>query len=109
MMGRQDDDQDHLFYQFNLDELVPEDHLLRYVDRVLDLKGLRSHLAPFYSHTGRPSIPRCFSPSFRAFHLRCDLPGESDLDRVCPSRSGNPGQAPLSTNARRDLRTYSCQ
>ena len=56
MMGRQDDDQDHLFYQFNLDELVPEDHLLRYVDRVLDLKGLRSHLAPFYSHTGRPSI-----------------------------------------------------
>ena len=55
-MGRQDDDQDQLFYQFNLDELVPEDHLLRYVDRVLDLKGLRAHLAPFYSHTGRPSI-----------------------------------------------------
>jgi len=56
MMGRQDDDQDQLFYQFNLDELVPEDHLLRYIHRVLDLKGLRAHLAPFYSHTGRPSI-----------------------------------------------------
>ncbi len=56
MMGRQDDDQDQLFYQFNLDELVPEDHLLRYIDRVLDLQGLRDHLAPFYSHTGRPSI-----------------------------------------------------
>ena len=56
MMGRQGDDQDQLFYQFNLDELVPEDHLLRYIHRVLDLKGLRAHLAPFYSHTGRPSI-----------------------------------------------------
>ncbi len=56
MMGREDDDQDQLFYQFNLDELVPEDHLLRYIDRVLDLKGLRAHLGPFYSHTGRPSI-----------------------------------------------------
>ena len=53
MMGRQDDDHDQLFYQFNLDELVPEDHLLRYIDRVLDLKRLREHLAPFYSHTGR--------------------------------------------------------
>lgn len=56
MMGRQNDDQDRLFYEFNLDELVPEDHLLRYIDQVLDLKGLREHLAPFYSHTGRPSI-----------------------------------------------------
>ena len=56
MMGRHDDDQDRLFYEFDLDELVPEDHLLRYIDRVLDFKGLREHLAPFYSHTGRPSI-----------------------------------------------------
>jgi transposase len=32
------------------------DHLLRGIDRFLDLTELRQHLAPFYSHTGRPSI-----------------------------------------------------
>jgi transposase len=32
------------------------DHLLRGIDRFLDLSELRRHLAPFYSHTGRPSI-----------------------------------------------------
>src|SRR5436853_102652 len=45
-----------LFYSFNLDDHVPTDHLLRGIDRVLDLGELRGHLAPFYSHTGRPSI-----------------------------------------------------
>jgi hypothetical protein len=56
MMGRQDKGQDQLFYQFNLDELVPQDHLLRHIDRVLDLSGLREHLAPYYSTMGRPSV-----------------------------------------------------
>lgn len=55
-MGRQDEGQDQLFYQFNLDELVPQDHLLRHIDRVLDLSGLREHLAPYYSTMGRPSV-----------------------------------------------------
>ena len=56
MMGSQNDGQDQFLYNFRLTDYVPEDHLLRQIDRVLDLKGLRSHLAPFYSHTGRPSI-----------------------------------------------------
>ncbi len=56
MMGNNDKPQDELFYAFNLDEIVPQDHLLRDIDRVLDLSNLRGHLAPFYSHTGRPSI-----------------------------------------------------
>ncbi|HEY0766788.1 MAG TPA: transposase, partial [Steroidobacteraceae bacterium] len=56
MMGRQADDQDRLFYSFNLDTHIPADHLLRGIDRFLDLDELRNHLAPFYSHTGRPSI-----------------------------------------------------
>ena len=55
MMGRSTV-QDQLFYAFNLDDHVPRDHLLRGVDRFLDLSELRQHLAPFYSHTGRPSI-----------------------------------------------------
>lgn len=56
MMGQQTGVQDKLFYSFNLDDHVPRSHLLRSVDRFFDLGDLRKHLAPFYSHTGRPSI-----------------------------------------------------
>ena len=44
------------FYQFDLEAMVLRDHLLRGTARFLDLSNLRAHLAPFYSHTGRPSI-----------------------------------------------------
>lgn len=56
MMGQRPDAQDKLFYSFNLDDHVPQSHLLRGIDQVLDLSELRTQLAPFYSHTGRPSI-----------------------------------------------------
>ena len=48
--------QESLFYQFRLDDHVPANHMLRAIDRFVDLDGLRRHLAPFYSTTGRPSI-----------------------------------------------------
>lgn len=44
------------FYDFCLDDHVPSDHLLRGIDRHLDLEGVRTQLKPFYSVTGRPSI-----------------------------------------------------
>jgi transposase len=56
MMGRGPGGQEQLFYSFNLDAHVPADHLLRGIDRCLDLSELRQQLAPFYSHTGRPSV-----------------------------------------------------
>lgn len=56
MMGNQGGGQGRLFHSFNLDDQVPKDHLLRGIDRFLDLSELREHLAPFYSRTGRPSI-----------------------------------------------------
>src|SRR5512137_73324 len=56
MMGRQSGGQEKLFYSFNLDDHVPADHLLRGIDQFLDLGELHQHLAPYYSHTGRPSI-----------------------------------------------------
>jgi len=56
MMGHNDQPQKSLFYAFNLDDLVPQDHRLRKIDRFLNLSDLRQHLAPYYSHTGRPSI-----------------------------------------------------
>src|SRR5579859_4218836 len=56
MMGQQAGNQERLFYSFNLEEHVPADHLLRGINKFLDLSALRRELAPFYSHTGRPSI-----------------------------------------------------
>jgi transposase len=56
MMGQQASDQGRFFYAFDLEEMVPASHLLRGIDAFLDLSDLRQHLAPFYSHTGRPSI-----------------------------------------------------
>jgi len=52
MMGSQGSTQEQLFYSFNLEDQVPRDHLLRGIDRFLDLTELRPHLASFYSHTG---------------------------------------------------------
>src|SRR3712207_9265683 len=56
MVGERRVAQEALFYEFSLERHVPADHLLRAIDRVMDLSGLRAHLRPFYSDTGRPSI-----------------------------------------------------
>jgi len=56
MMGERRVQQDPLFYEFSLERHVPADHLLRSIERFVDLSGIRDHLRPFYSEMGRPSI-----------------------------------------------------
>jgi transposase len=56
MMGRREDRQGQFFYSFDLDKVVPPDHLVRQIGAVLDLRWVHKELAPYYSHTGRPSI-----------------------------------------------------
>lgn len=56
MIGLQTDHQKRLFYSFDLEEHVPQNHLLRGINRHLDLSNFRQHLSEYYSHTGRPSI-----------------------------------------------------
>jgi transposase len=56
MMGERQVHQDALFYEFSLERHVPQRHLLRSIDRFVELDGLRRELAPFYSEMGRPSI-----------------------------------------------------
>jgi hypothetical protein len=56
MMGRLKSEQDQLFYEFNLSDAVPEDHLVRKIDTAPDLSWLRSELEPHYSSMDRPSI-----------------------------------------------------
>jgi transposase len=56
MMGERQVMQGALFYEFSLEGHVPAGHMLRSIDRFVDLDGLRARLAPFYSSTGRPSV-----------------------------------------------------
>jgi transposase len=56
MMGERTVLQESLFYSFSLEGHVPQDHLLRSIDRFVDLGAIRVHLRPYYSETGRPSI-----------------------------------------------------
>ena len=56
MMGRRNQDQGQLFYEFRLDDAVPDDHLVRKISALLDLSWVYAELAPHYSEIGRPSI-----------------------------------------------------
>ncbi len=56
MMGAPVGRRDRLFYEFDLEDMVPSDHLLRRIDTVLDLSWMRDELEPHYSHLGCPSI-----------------------------------------------------
>ena len=56
MMGHRQVEPAALFYEFSLERHIPPGHLLRSVDRFVELSDLRRELARFYSSTGRPSI-----------------------------------------------------
>src|SRR5215475_2331222 len=56
MMGRRNQGQGQLFYEFCLDEVVPDDHLVRQIGALLNLSWVYAELAGYYSAIGRPSI-----------------------------------------------------
>lgn len=56
MLGPKQEAQTALFYKLSLENHVQQDHLLRSIDRFVDLSDIRQYLAEIYSHTGRPSI-----------------------------------------------------
>ena len=56
MMGHRQVEQAALFYEFSLEKHIPADHLLRSIDRFVDLDQVWRDLAPFYRRIGRPSI-----------------------------------------------------
>lgn len=57
MLGRKERDQLELFMTGSLRQLIPDDHILARVDRVLDLSWLRDEVANLYcTDNGRPGI-----------------------------------------------------
>ena len=55
MMGRHSR-AESLFYYFRLEDQVPENHLLRLIDRYVNFEFIRTKLKDAYSDAGRPSI-----------------------------------------------------
>jgi transposase len=55
MMG-QHDRSEALFYYFRLEDQVPENHLLRLIEKHISFEFVRERLKDSYSDTGRPSI-----------------------------------------------------
>ncbi|MEF9476116.1 MAG: hypothetical protein L0958_05440 [Candidatus Mariimomonas ferrooxydans] len=45
-----------MFYYVRMEDIVPENHLLRLVDKHIELGFIREKVKHLYSHTGRPSI-----------------------------------------------------
>ena len=45
-----------LFYYFTLEEYIPQNHLLRLIDKHIDFSFVREQLRDSYSDTGRPSV-----------------------------------------------------
>ena len=45
-----------LYYQLSLDQLVPQDHLLRRIADHIDFSFVYGLALPYYSHTGQPSV-----------------------------------------------------
>ena len=63
MVGTQDRGQEDLFVAGPLRDLVPEDHVLKRVDKVLDLSWLRDEVKDAYCEMmGRPSIDPASGP-----------------------------------------------
>lgn len=67
MMGERKVAQEALFYSFSLDRHVPTEHLLRSIDRFVDLSGIREHGTPWKSE------PRKAERSFPAAQSKPQL------------------------------------
>ena len=60
MMGDRQVDQAALFYEVSLERHVPADHMLRAIDRFVDLEGVRAQWRRFTARSaGLRSIRNC--------------------------------------------------
>src|SRR6187402_651594 len=88
MMGERRVRQDALFYEFSLEDHVPEGHLLRLIDRFVAFDGLRQELAPYYSAIGRPSVdPELMIRMLLVRNDRATSPESAQCDKVRSCRS----------------------
>ena len=91
MMG-QHDRSEALFYYFRLEDHIPENHLLRLIDKHISFAFVREKLKASYSDTGRPSIDPELATVGSAQYILGPFGPDTDLRRyglrLC-ERGGN--------------------
>src|SRR6266480_4958463 len=103
MMG-QHDRSEALFYYFRLEDQVPENHLLRLIEKHISFEFVRERLRNSYSETGRPSI----DPEL-LLRIRTESPANANWWRNCACiwrGAGSPVSASIRrfrTNAQQEL------
>ncbi|MCL4415289.1 MAG: IS1182 family transposase [Actinobacteria bacterium] len=55
MQGKKEFKQ-RIYYDFNLESMVPQDHLLKRIEKLVPFEFVREKTKSYYSHTGKPSI-----------------------------------------------------
>ena len=55
MQGKKEFKQ-RIYYDFNLESMVPNNHLLKRIENVISFEFVRDKTKIYYSHTGKPSI-----------------------------------------------------
>jgi transposase len=124
MMGRLKSDQGQLFYEFQLGDAVPEDHLARKINGALDLSWLRSELGPHYSSIGRPSIDpelmirmlvvghvfaiRSERLICREVQVNSPIAGSVNSASKMPSRTIQRSRAPATSGSAREMFSVAC-
>lgn len=79
MLGPKQEAQGALFYESLIDNHIPQDQLLRSIDRFVDLNDMRQYLAELYSHTGRPSI----DPELLIYYIPAGHCAEMSREDAC--------------------------
>jgi len=78
MMGHQSRSES-LFYYFRLEDQVPENHLLRLIDRHVNFEFIGAMLKDRYSDAGRPSIdPELLRKKWVLTHPAFSIPTEEE-------------------------------
>ncbi len=80
MQGRKDF-QPRWFDRISLEELVPPDHWVRRLTKVLDLDWVRTATASQYSPLGRPSLDPVVIAKLLVLGYLCNIPSERQLMR----------------------------
>ena len=55
MQGKKEFKQ-RIYYDFSLESLIPDNHLLKRIDNVISFEFVRDKTKSYYSNTGKPSI-----------------------------------------------------
>lgn len=116
LMEPEQEAQPALFYEFSLEDHVPQLHQLRSIDRFVDLTGISTYLADFYSATGHPSVdpellnrmqfrlPLVTSPRWSLIHIERLQVGFGYSGS--PSDASAPGAGPRSVPS--DIQQFRC-